>query len=520
VTERVNIWATDGGIYFGCQVADPISTDEEERLLLQKVDVSDVPTEDEPLRGSWKATTEEHRYWLDRHLFTVGPNGSGKTRLLLLPNLIKLPNWSVIVVDPKGSLAAQSGPFRASQPNHRVRVIDPFGVLESSFPEVIDAFPQLKSEGFNPLSNLDPTSERFADDAANIARAIIKTDEQGEKYWARSAQALVKGLLMAIRVEDGEAAHLASVRDIVGSPTATLARMVAKMVEQHAEKYPAIAASLGRFTNISPENREILSIISTAQTQTEWLDSKPIQRSLGGQRHDFAEMKDTPTTVYLILPPEELETQSIWLRLVIACALRPLLRSVRPARVPVLFMLDEFAQLGHMEVIEKNLGLMREYGVKLWPVLQDLGQMKDLYAKRWESFIANAGVLHAFAPQDATTREYLSKLSGEKLYWKKVRNYSGGVNAGASDKASISRGWSESWQSQKGPVYFPQALAAMKAGRAVLFAQGRCERALFPQPEEMPDVRAATALLRKAEVYSSARKEPGWLNRFSLRPDS
>jgi type IV secretion system protein VirD4 len=46
--------------------------------------------------------------------------------------------------------------------------------------------------------------------------------------------------------------------------------------------------------------------------------------------------------------------------------------------------------------------------VKLLAVWQDLPQAKDIYRDRWESFIANAGVLQAFAPQDMTTAEFLS----------------------------------------------------------------------------------------------------------------
>src|SRR5207248_2033830 len=124
-----------------------------------------------------------------------------------------------------------------------------------------------------------------------------------------------------------------------------------------------------------------------------------------------------PMTVYLILPPRRLGTHSTWLRLMVTAVLQPLMRSVRPAPVPVLFMLDEFAQLGPLAIIEKNLAMMREYGIKLWPIFQDLAQAQDIYKTRWESFIGNAGVVQAFAPQDVTTRKYLSDLSGQRLYW-------------------------------------------------------------------------------------------------------
>ena len=41
----------------------------------------------------------------------------------------------------------------------------------------------------------------------------------------------------------------------------------------------------------------------------------------------------------------------------------------RPER-PVLFLLDEFAALGHLAPVERAMGLMAGYGVQLWPILQ------------------------------------------------------------------------------------------------------------------------------------------------------
>jgi len=54
----------------------------------------------------------------------------------------------------------------------------------------------LKSHGFNPLANLRPESDRFADDAANMARAIIKTDAKAKNIGRNLLSSLVKGLLM------------------------------------------------------------------------------------------------------------------------------------------------------------------------------------------------------------------------------------------------------------------------------------------------------------------------------------
>ena len=110
----------------------------------------------------------------------------------------------------------------------------------------------------------------------------------------------------------------------------------------------------------------------TAKVQTDWLDSPEVCADLKKGAFDFATIKDVPTTIYLVLPPEYLASHGTWLRIMVASILRPLLRSVEGRAVPTLFLLDEFAQLGHMEIIEDNYALMRGYGVKLWTIFQDL----------------------------------------------------------------------------------------------------------------------------------------------------
>jgi type IV secretion system protein VirD4 len=475
-----NVWATNGGVYFGQRCAAPADADQ-------------------PLAGTWSPTREKHRYTGDRHLITIGPNGSGKTRRLLLPNLYDLTGWSVLVVDPKGELAVQTAAHRKAA-GSEIITLDPFGVIERQYPGLVERQPYLKSAGLDPLVMLDPESDDFPDDAKAIGEALIKIESKNDAYWAKSAQALAAGLVMALRVKYGDGASLTMLRDLIGDPAEKLAKVIKDtLLADLPDGQEAIAAKLNRFANLSTDNRELMGILSTAQTATDWMDSKPIRRDLSnGEPINFGAMKRQPVTVYLILPPRYLETHATWLRLMITAVLLPLIRTTG-GKVPVLFMLDEFAQLGRLEVIEQNMALMRGYGVKLWPVFQDLAQAQDVYDKRWESFISNAGVLQSFAPQDVTTREYLSKLSGQRLYWLKTVGTNTGQSTGPSP--STSSGMTEGWANIQGPIYWPQALAAMKDGQAVLFSKGIAPRAWLPDPSEIP---AVNAMLAAADLAAKA----------------
>lgn len=461
-------WWMNDGVYIGYDTADP---------------------EDEahPLRSPWALTQATRHYRQDRHILTIGPNGSGKTRRLLFPNLYFLKNWSIVAIDPKGELFAHTAIERAKSPGHRIILIDPFSVVKRTYPGLAEHI-DCNSAGFNPLASLDAASLRFIDDAKSLAVALIRTEDSREKYWPQAAQALIKGLIMGLCIRGGGEASLVDLRDVLGLPPDKLATFVANWLDELGPESPALMASLGEFSTYSAEDREMGGIRRTAKVHTDWLDSPEMRADLEGPAFDFGALKTTPTTVYLVLPPEFLATHGVWLRLMVTSILRPLLRSVVKPRVPVLFMLDEFAQLGRMEIVEDNYALMRGFGVKMWPIFQDLNQAKTHYGERWQSFISNAGIVQSFAPQDVMTRKYLSELADERLTWHTRASDSGGLSMGKGS-VSFQSGGGRSDTHVKEPLIYPHELGQMGQGQSVIFTQrGRVRRVYFPDASQIPGV--------------------------------
>ena len=114
--------------------------------------------------------------------------------------------------------------------------------------------------------------------------------------------------------------------------------------------------------------------------------------------------------LYLILPSDKLESHSTWLRL---CIQMSIIASVRNKGHRVTFIMDEFHSLGQLKAIEKSMGRLPGYNVTLWPILQDLNQLKSLYKDSWETFMANSRVRHFFGIGDNFTAEYVSKKTGD-----------------------------------------------------------------------------------------------------------
>ena len=425
------MWNTDGGVYLG---------------------YATNATEDGPdtRRGN------VIRYVGDRHLMTIGPNGSGKSRRVILPNLAQLKGWSVVVVDPKGDLCEMTRAYRQNNGAASV-ILNPFGVLD------------LPSHGFNPVAALDSDSDDFPDDAFGLAESMIRIEGR-ETHWAASAQDLVAGLIMAVRLSMPGVGSLAHVREFLGYDYERFRENAVNMIGvAKNKKCPELETKLSRYTVIDNDSRELNSILSTAQTQTRWLDSRAMKADLGKGNFDFSVLKEKPTTVYLTLPARRLGTHATWLRVMIASIIQPLLKDTRRPKVPVLLVLDEYPALaaGGFAVIEKNMAMFRGFGIKLWTVWQDLAQAENLYGKGFESFVANAGVLQSFAPQDVITAEHLSKLMPLTVMTAEQQSRS---FDGHADKKEPGSKHSVNTSDQAMPVMLPQHLRNMDDGYSVLFS--------------------------------------------------
>ncbi len=352
---------------------------------------------------------EEVRYPGTIHAITIGPNGSGKGTGLVIPNLAQLPQ-SIFIVDPKAEALAIT--LRARAELGRVLIINPFDVLA-------DSLPSLKSHGYNPLSAIDRTHDNFTDDCAGIGQALVREPPGADgSFFGGSAQDLVTALVMHEIWERDENANLANVRRMLTEPYAFskeagpigLAKTVVDMAHSSCEP---LRFKAGRFMAGS---RSVMDIISTAINEKRFCDSPAIRRDLSGPGFDWDIMKREIVTCYLVLPADRLETHANFLRLIVTSALRTLLRSPPSETLPpVLFILDEFAQLNYLPPVENAMGIARGFGVQLWPILQDLNQLHALYKDRWQTFVGNAGIVTAFAPRDLFTAKYLSDLCGTKF---------------------------------------------------------------------------------------------------------
>lgn len=370
----------------------------------------------------------------ESHLLLVAPPRSGKATDILIPLLLQYglgkphPDprqseaTSVICIDPKGQLAAVTGPRRA-RAGQRVIILNPFKILPTVLAPDTDHFRGIDPKRvtffarFNPMASLSAEAGTFHADLANLSDAMfdaVARQGWGETHWIESGQDLCAAIIGHLQANERDALlkNLPAMRRIVTSPR-LLRKASYEAQLEHDGQDEAIAQILEPYISKRADNKsEIASIISTARTQTRFLGVGAIADCLRDRDFDWTDLRKEPTAVYIVLPVKYLKTCARFFRLMLADCLYALL--AQPKGLPVLCIADEFGQLGKLDIITDILALGAGLNIQLMPVLQDINQLKDIYRERWESFPAAAGAQIYFAPRDYTTSEEISKLCGEK----------------------------------------------------------------------------------------------------------
>ncbi|WMS45379.1 type IV secretory system conjugative DNA transfer family protein, partial (plasmid) [Acuticoccus sp. MNP-M23] len=241
--------------------------------------------------------------------------------------------------------------------------------------------------------------------------ALVMQQVGAAAHWTQSARTFLRALALYVaKTEPADTCNLIRLRELL---LEVIGNQSKSPVLEHMQTYAGTIRH-GAAALAGKPAGERGSILSTCDTQTEFLDDPAMARVL--RRSDFEpeDLKRGVVSVFLCLPAGRLATHGRWFRLLIGLAMDAMERTgpIERGATPVLFCLDEFAALGHMETVEKAAGQIAGFGVKLWPILQDLGQLQALYGDAWETFMGNAGLLTFWGNTDLTTAKHISDRLG------------------------------------------------------------------------------------------------------------
>lgn len=391
------------------------------------------------------------------HLLTVAPARKGKGISTVVPNLLHFQG-SVFVTDPKGELAAVTGPHRQSNFGQKVFVVNPWG---------LHGLPQHR---FNPLSFLvdlynDEAERRgLTEEVAALALQLIPEPEDGRnQYFREGSRKLLRALML----------HLATCGQPDGCTLPELWRLLQNstrldgtLVEMAGSQalYGVVADLADDIAGIIEKSPEAFqSFIEGARQAVSIFDpSGWLADSLTASDFSFAELKTGKVSVYLVVPPKRIETHGAWLGLLARQAIDAVAST--PGNSKVLFMLDEFANMGKLAGLSESLTLLPGLGVRVWMIVQSLDQLRTVYGREaTNTILSQAEVQQFFVVQDLGLAKMLSDALGQRT----VKTTSINLGRDVDDDPGESR--NEAGR----PLMSPDEIRLMPADQQILLIQSQ-----------------------------------------------
>lgn len=243
----------------------------------------------------------------------------------------------------------------------------------------------------------------------------------------------------------------------------------------------AMSENASPFIDMAPETYS--GVTSNLSRFTKFLSDPQIKAATATSSFSMTDLtgagQDRPTTLYLVIPPDRVETQRTWLRLMITAGMQTFKRKPPGSKYRCLFLIDEFPALGKIEGIKEAIATMAGYGVDFCLIVQSLVQLKELYGDAYNDILSNCAYKWFCNINDLTTAEYLSKTLGKKT----IRIKNKGENKGSSygDKShSRSEGESISYSETGRDLLTPDEVLNLGKGTAILLTPSTFPNYLRP----------------------------------------
>ena len=412
------------------------------------------------------------------HVMLYAPTRTGKGVGVVIPNLLTWPD-SVVVLDVKRENWEATAGFRAAhgQAAHLFDPLDPEG----------------RTSRYNPFGHIDLRDPvAILDELQRIAAMLFPHPPNADPFWAESARTgfVGVGAYLAETPERPLTFGALYAELTAGDPRARFPALIARRRDDGRPLSPGCVRALTDFTSSSENTFASVRQSLTAKLNL-WLNPR-VCAATAASDFDLSALRSRRTSIYLAASPDNLIRLAplyalLFQQLVdLSCRERP-----GPGRHPlqVLVLLDEFARLGHAEVLAKAFAYVAGYGLRLLPVLQSPAQLRAEYgADVTEEILANCAVEIAFAPKELRLARELSERLGDTTVRSPSRSRPTGLSRGH-------RSVSES--EQRRALLLPQELTQMPLEDLVVLKAG------------MPPIRG-----RKLRYYA----EPAFRRRVSPPP--
>lgn len=367
----------------------------------------------------------------------VAPPGRGKTAGIIIPNLLTIPNSSV-VFDIKGELLQKTAGYRQKNFNNEIQVFSPFSDDNTLF--------------FNPFdkSIVEKMSYVQIKKLADQIASTIFVGEKGKEndHWVVSAKTMFVFFAEYFMQKNktttlGELAqapkldyfkylneeYAPNAMKEIEEEDVEKQKIVKKMVRDESVDCWKIWLQQTSFDNDVDDNtknqaraystaadQEFASIKSTYDTFMKVFANPQVANSVSKMSFAFEDLREKRLSLYVVIQTEDMEILAPLVRIFTETLFKTLM-SGKENSDPNKFIycfLDEFVRFGKMPFLLEAPALCRSYGLLPVFVTQSYEQIKKYYGEDDLGIIrANAGYQVVFGMNTTKDAKELSELIGD-----------------------------------------------------------------------------------------------------------
>lgn len=379
----------------------------EERELRKAGLVASIAEVQGPIFAKFGAPRKKRPYLTSTeipHSLIAAPTGSGKGVGIVIPTLLTY-NGSVVCLDVKGENFEKTS-------RHRVFLGD----------QIFKFAPYDKhgrTHRYNPMDIVTHADDRrrFTEARRLASSLIIAKAKSAEGFLEGAREIFAASVVFAI--EQG-APTIAAVHDLISQQGEAHKNFETMASEARAPESVSIFNRMAS-TDIRTLSA-YLSVLSDGGLSL-WADPA-VRDATSHSDFTFTDLRRTPSTIYFVVGPNDLDPLSALIRLMfqqaVAITQREMPQQDEP--FPVLFLLDEFASLGRMDALSQAITTLRGYGGRLMIIVQSLSNLQVYGQDGAQNFLANCRLQLFMAPADKDTPDYISRAIGD--FTRKARSKS------------------------------------------------------------------------------------------------
>lgn len=358
----------------------------------------------------------------DSHTLIIGPTGSKKSRLIVMPTvrILGAGHESVIISDPKAEIYNRTSGYLESI-GYRIAVIN----LRSP----------LYGQRWNPLfipynffesGEIDKAYEFVNDISENLFRAIPSNKDP---FWDNSAGSLFFGLTLLLFKyckDFGQSAtniHIGNVIKLRNDLLSDSNGNINRRLWEYAKKDPIIRSALIGTVETAKDTRG--GILSTFDQAVQMFSMQQnLMDMLSYNDIDFDSIGKKPTAIYLIVPDEKTGYHglvSLFIKQSYEYMIFRAQENNRDAfnvgRLPlrVNYLLDEFSSLPTISDFPAMITAARSRNIRFILVIQSKHQLIQRYKEEAETIQTNCNNLVFLTSRELQFLEEISALCGKTV---------------------------------------------------------------------------------------------------------